>query len=143
MAVDMWSLGCVITALFVGQSIFAHGGEENVRHSTMTIRIAAAKFDLSALNSSPMWQHVNPLAKDLTKGLLVLDEKKRLTAKEALRHDWFRLGHRDIEGFYKTVTARWEPARQLNDLFEEDLKDYVYDDVKLLPFQIIDIADAS
>lgn len=141
MAVDMWSLGCVITALFAGQSIFAHGGEENVRHSTMTIRIAVAKCDLSALNSSPMWQHVNPLAKDLMKGLLVLDEKKRLTTEEALRHDWFRLGHRDIEGFYKTVTAHWKPARQTDEFFEEDLKAFVHDNVKLLPFQNIDIAD--
>lgn len=128
----MWSLGCVITALFAGHSIFAEGGEENVRCSTMTIRTAAAKCDLSALNSSPMWQHVNPLAKDLTKGLLLLDQTKRLSTKEALRHDWFRLGHRDIEGFYKTVTAHWEPARRLNKFFEEDLNAFVHDNVKLL-----------
>lgn len=78
-----------------------------------------------------MWQHVNPLAKDLVKSLLVLDEKKRLTTEEALQHDWFRLGHRDIESFYKTVTAHWEPARQTDEFFEEDLTAFVHDNVKL------------
>lgn len=124
-AVDMWSVGCVITALFTGSSIFANGSEENVRLSTAFIKTAAAECDLSALDTSPTWQNVHSGAKDLTKALLILDEKKRLTTKEALQHNWFRFGHRNIVNFYKTVVSNWKPSPPADEYFEEDLKVFI------------------
>ncbi len=35
-----------------------------------------------------MWDNVSPEAKDLIKKLLVVDPAQRLSAKEALRHEW-------------------------------------------------------
>ena len=134
-AVDMWSLGCLITALFLGSSIFAIDGEGNVRHSTSTIMAAAAQCDLSILDDIPAWRDVDPRAKDLTKTLLYLDEEKRTTAEKALGHEWFRSGHRDIDAFYETVKLNWKRMIPDEHYFEEDLKVFIQagiakDDVK-------------
>ena len=121
----MWSLGCLITALFIGSSIFAFDGEENVRHSSSAIIAAAAQCDLSILEDIPAWRDVNPLAKDLTKTLLHLDEEKRTTAEKALGHEWFRSGHPDIDAFYKAVRLTWKPMIPDEHYFEEDLKVFI------------------
>ena len=123
----MWSLGCLITALFTGTSLFVNEGKDNVRNPTMAIHLAAAKCDLSPLDSSPLWQHVDPRAKHLTKHLLVLDQDSRMTADEALQHPWFCQGARkkNIEAFYNNVIAGWEPSRPVAD-FEEDLNVFIH-----------------
>lgn len=134
-AVDMWSLGCLITALFIGTSIFAIDGEENFRHPTSAVIAAAVQCDLSILDNIPAWRDVDPRAKDLTTTLINLDEEKRPTAEKALWHEWFRSGHRDIDGFYKAVKSSWEPMIPDEHYFEEDLKVFIQagiskDDVK-------------
>ena len=111
MAIDMWALGCLITALFGGVSIFAKGSHMNVYQSTGgsvgPIRLAAAKCDLSALDSSQTWREVDLRAVALVKSLLVLDQTKRITAKQALQHAWFCQGdrQRNIEDLYEKVTV--------------------------------------
>ena len=134
-AVDMWSLGCLITALFIGSSIFAIDGEENFRHPTSAVIAAAVQCDLSILDNIPAWRDVDPHAKDLTTTLINLDEEKRTTAEKALGHEWFRSGHRDINGFYKAVKSSWEPIIPDDYYFEEDLRVFIQagiskDDVK-------------
>ncbi|KAL8796463.1 MAG: hypothetical protein Q9195_001137 [Heterodermia aff. obscurata] len=134
-AVDMWSLGCLITALFLGSSVFAIDDEGHVRHSTSTIIAAAAQCDLSILDNIPAWRDVDPHAKDLTKTLIRLDEEKRSTAEKALGHEWFRSGHRDIDAFYKAVKLNWKSIIPDEHYFEEDLKVFIQagiekDDVK-------------
>ena len=126
-AVDMWSLGCLITALFTGTSLFVNAGKVSFRNPTMDIHLAAAKCDLSPLDCSPLWRHVDPRAKNLTKCLLVLDPEIRMTADEALQHPWFREGARkmDIEAFYNKVIASWKPTRPVEDL-EEDLNVFIH-----------------
>lgn len=44
--------------------------------------------------SGPKWESISPQAKDLIRGLLELDPKKRLTAVEAIEHPWFTVRHR-------------------------------------------------
>ena len=96
-----------------------------VRHSTSAIIAAAAKCDLSILDTIPAWRDVDPDAKDLTKTLINLDEEKRPTAEKALEHEWFRSGHRDIDAFYKAVKLSWKPMIPDEDYFEEDLKVFI------------------
>ena len=124
-AVDMWSLGCLITALFIGSSVFAIDGDGNFRHPTSAIIAAAARCDLSILDDIPAWRDVDPNAKDLTKALINLDEEKRTTAEKALGHEWFRIGHRNIDAFYKAVKLSWKPMIPDEHYFEEDLKVFV------------------
>lgn len=40
---------------------------------------------------SPYWDNISNEAKDLIKKLLVVNPKQRLTAKEAMEHDWFKV----------------------------------------------------
>ena len=41
----------------------------------------------------PKWEMISPQAKDLVRGLLEVDPKKRLTAVEAIEHPWFTVSH--------------------------------------------------
>jgi len=40
---------------------------------------------------SPYWDNISGQAKDLIKKLLVVNPKQRLTAKQALEHEWFKM----------------------------------------------------
>jgi serine/threonine protein kinase len=46
----------------------------------------AGKFEFH----SPYWDNVSEEAKDLISHLLVVNPKKRFTAKQALEHKWFK-----------------------------------------------------
>ena len=145
----MWSLGCLITALFTGSSIFANNGEPNARNSTSVIHLAAANCDLSSLNNGPLWENVDKRAKQLTKDLLVLDDVTRLTADEALRQPWFNEGlrARNLAAWYKNVIAGWVRSRPNEDL-QEDLKLFIQagippTDVRYFSYCILRIADGD
>jgi serine/threonine protein kinase len=47
-------------------------------------QIIAGQFDYP----QPYWNHISDDAKDLINHLLVVDAKKRYTAKQALEHKW-------------------------------------------------------
>lgn len=49
--------------------------------------------------TGPKWEAISPQAKDLIRGLLELDPKKRLTAVEAIEHPWFTVRHRNLLHF--------------------------------------------
>ena len=63
------------------------------------------------------WGVISEEAKDLLKGLLQVNTKKRLTAKAALEHKWFK-----IEKTQSTVTAYNVKHRQLNKLIDNLMK---------------------
>jgi len=57
---------------------------------------------------SGVWDNVSDEAKDLINRLLTVDPKKRLTAKEALEHDWIKscgkaLAQRDLSSTKKKI----------------------------------------
>lgn len=115
-SVDMWSLGCLTTALLSGSSFFVNTQDSSYRRDSATaVCQAAAKCDLSLLDESPVWECVQPQAKDFVKGLLKLDENARMNAKQALKHAWFTEGQRkawleeeyrqSIKGWFRTTSA--------------------------------------
>lgn len=73
---DMWSAGVILYVLFAVR--YPISSLDMLRNSKMF------KYDLS----SEPWPKISDLAKDLIRKLLVLDPKKRLSAKEALKHPW-------------------------------------------------------
>ena len=119
----MWSLGALITALYLGRSFFVADPEipDNA------VLVNAAKCDLSELDHSPFWQSVDYRSRDLIKGLLTLDEKSRLNVGQALEHVWFTgYGRRQIlEEEYCQIIKGWMPRRPLLD-FKEDLNASIY-----------------
>lgn len=51
---------------------------------------------------SPYWDDISKSAKDLIRKLLVVEPSKRLTAKQALKHPWFkdRIGNKYLHEAY-------------------------------------------
>lgn len=77
--VDLWSVGIVIFVLLVGYPPFM---EENQNVLFQKIRNGEWSF------LPEDWKHISDDAKDLIKGLLVVDPKERMNVDEALRHPW-------------------------------------------------------
>jgi calcium/calmodulin-dependent protein kinase I len=76
---DYWSLGVVLFIMLSGTPPFYH--EDNFELFEI---IKKGKFTFDA----PAWQHVSDEAKDLIKGLLVVDPNERLTAAQIGDHPW-------------------------------------------------------
>ena len=87
----MWSVGCVTAAILIGRSAFATSQtSEGRQDSAAAVIAAAAKHDLQVLDDIEIWGDIGIRPKDFIRRLLVLDEQARLTADQALMHDWFR-----------------------------------------------------
>lgn len=126
-AVDMWSLGCLTTALITGTSIFVNTQDSEFRRdSTTAITRAAAKCDLTVMDDSPVWQRVSSRAVDFVKQLLRLDESTRLSAERALKHEWFTdgKGKMTLEEAYSETIKGWTRSTPGWD-FIEDLGPYL------------------
>ncbi|CAM9111855.1 unnamed protein product, partial [Ectocarpus fasciculatus] len=76
---DMWSCGVIAYIMLGGYPPF-YG--ENKRALVDKIKLGAFKFH------EKTWGNVSPLVKDLIRRLLVVKPENRLTAEEALRHEW-------------------------------------------------------
>lgn len=131
-SVDMWSLGCLTTALLSGSSFFVNTQDSSYRRdSAAAVCQAAAKCDLSLLDDSPVWECVQPQAKDFVRGLLKLDENARMNAKQALKHAWFTEGNRKawLEEEYRQSIKSWIRTTSAAD-FVENLDTWM--DIKVM-----------
>ncbi|EFJ25313.1 hypothetical protein SELMODRAFT_99940 [Selaginella moellendorffii] len=77
--IDIWSSGVVIFAILSGNFPF-HG---NTFKSTIHA-IEAARIDFDP----EYWSNASPSVKDLIRGMLHQDPRKRLTPEQVLDHDW-------------------------------------------------------
>lgn len=109
----MWSVGCIASHLLSGTPIFTIEGDEAIKR-------LSSECNLDVLESDPVWLRVGRRAKDFIKRTLVLDEGKRITVKEALKHEWFsNPAHADeLEAVYKHAIKDWEPRRKVFKLIE-------------------------
>ena len=106
---DLWSCGVIMYILLTGRPPFNGSSEEEIMK-----KIKDGVYDLKKYP----WGVISEEAKDLLKGLLQVNTKKRLTAKAALEHKWFK-----IEKTQSTVTAYNVKHRQLNKLIDNLMKD--------------------
>eukprot|EP00595_Chromulina_sp_UTEXLB2642_P001831 CAMPEP_0196763366 /NCGR_PEP_ID=MMETSP1095-20130614/3963_1 /TAXON_ID=96789 ORGANISM="Chromulina nebulosa, Strain UTEXLB2642" /NCGR_SAMPLE_ID=MMETSP1095 /ASSEMBLY_ACC=CAM_ASM_000446 /LENGTH=370 /DNA_ID=CAMNT_0042116413 /DNA_START=50 /DNA_END=1162 /DNA_ORIENTATION=- len=87
-AVDMWSIGVVIFIILGGYPPFY---DENRRTLLRMIKRGAFEF------YPQCWSNVSEAAKDLIRGLLTIDETRRLTADQVLDHPWITSDDRILE----------------------------------------------
>ncbi|KAK9876004.1 hypothetical protein WA026_011121 [Henosepilachna vigintioctopunctata] len=78
--VDIWACGVIMYTLLVGCPPFWHR-----KQMIMLRNIMEGKFSFS----SPEWNDISEAPKDLICKLLVVDPKKRISIKDALRHPFF------------------------------------------------------
>jgi serine/threonine protein kinase len=78
-AADLWSVGIIAYIVLVGYQPF-RGEDEELKHQ---IRAGVFEFD------EEVWSNVTNEAKSFITSLLKVDPAERLSANEALAHDWF------------------------------------------------------
>lgn len=102
--VDMWSLGCLTFLLLTGsKAVFAPKKEGSPQLSMETNYDNVDKI---------LRDHgVSPRAYDFVSKLLIVIPEMRMSAKEALRHDWFtnKYHARIFEGVYRQSIEDWRP----------------------------------
>ncbi|KAF2434898.1 kinase-like protein [Tothia fuscella] len=121
-AVDMWSIGIIASALFTGDVMFTNRIDPRYETNPREVILGlASECDLSKLDDpNSSWRHVGKRPKDFVKNLLVLEESKRLTVKQALAHDWFTNKYHadEFEAVYQRAIQNWEPRRKIFRLVE-------------------------
>lgn len=78
-AVDLWSLGVVTFILLGGYPPFYDRDQKRLLQ-----KIAAGKYEFDPM----MWNDISKDAKNLIRGLLQVNPKKRLTTTRVLKHPW-------------------------------------------------------
>ncbi|EFE36445.1 serine/threonine protein kinase, putative [Trichophyton benhamiae CBS 112371] len=104
-SVDLWSLGCLTVVLLTGGSPFS---------DPVTGKYCgklAKQCNLDVLEQDEDWKCIGDRAKQFVRGLLVLDDKQRMTAEQALDHDWFtNSAHSQaFNELYVRAIQGWEP----------------------------------
>jgi serine/threonine protein kinase len=120
-AIDMWSMGVITLCLLTGDAIISFEELQTMSQVDVTEKLATANHDY------PQWRHLNFHGKDFVKRLLVLEPQKRMTAKEAMNHDWFRKPERiaaELDKLYERATIFWSKRSNSIGIIEE-LQDVV------------------
>jgi len=88
---DLWSCGVIMYILLCGYSPFNGRTEEAILE-----KVKIGKFSMS----DSIWEEVSNEAKDLVKKLLTKNIEKRLSAEQAINHEWFK----KVEKFEKRIS---------------------------------------
>jgi len=88
--IDMWSTGVILYILLSGCAPF-----QELKRSTLFQKIKSGEYSFY----EKYWRGVSAEAKDLVSALLTLDPLKRLTASQALNHEWMTSSEEKLKSF--------------------------------------------
>ena len=77
---DLWSVGVIMYVMLSGKLPFSANSVNGIY-----ARVLSGSFS----TISEVWSNISPMAIDLLGKLLVVDPVQRISADEALEHDWF------------------------------------------------------
>lgn len=81
---DIWSCGIIMYIMLCGRPPF--NADQNLEIMRL---IKEGKYAMDG----KIWSKIGNQAKDLIRKMLCYDPKKRITAQQALAHEWFKLGY--------------------------------------------------
>jgi calcium/calmodulin-dependent protein kinase I len=99
-SVDMWGIGVITYILLAGYPPFY---DENNRDDDTALfeKVIHVEYDFD----DECWDEISELARDFIKSLLIKDPSDRLSAKQALKHEWFSSEPPQVD-FSKRITRR-------------------------------------
>ena len=100
---DLWSVGVILYSILSGGLPFT-----GKSHLELYRAIVKKNFDFEG----PQWTNVSTDAKDLICKLLVKNPKKRYSAKDALKHPWFKTNIRPLS---RNTTPQHRGVYEFND----------------------------
>ncbi|KAI5612323.1 caM kinase-like vesicle-associated protein isoform X2 [Silurus asotus] len=105
--VDCWAIGVIMYMLLSGNPPFYDETEEentDMHNRIIFCRIVAGDYEFDA----PYWDDISPAAKDLVCRLMEVDQMLRITAQDALWHEWIAGNGASEKNLKAGVCAQFE-----------------------------------
>lgn len=126
-SVDLWSVGCIAVVLLTGTPPFPYSASSNIEYNE--------PGDLNEMFMNHRWSEASKMAQSFVLSLLVLDERKRLTVKQALQHPWFvnEQYQSKLRQLYEEAIRDWQPRSDIVPSNSENCFQFLHKDLDKAP----------